>query len=164
MIFNLNGFIIGVDVDRTRRFYSKLDEITSSCSCDNCRNYLLATEDFPREVLEFFNKLGVDVRKAPEVYKIFGCPEENCVYYNGFYHICGELIKDRRKENIHDFTDEGATILTDDDYYSISDDYSVHFVDDIDLPEEELSLPAFQMEITFSKVPWKLNKPLSVGR
>ena len=144
MIFDFSKFVIEVDLDKTKKFYDKSTVSPYDCSCHKCRNYMLAIDDFPQEVFDFFGKLGVDVRKSPEVH-VVGELRNGKFCYGGFYHLCGNIISpDRMGPN---------------DSYSITNGYEIWFSNDISLLERNFPTPAIQMEINFH-VPWKLNKDI----
>ena len=142
------NFIIEIDICRTKKFYNELSEI--DCNCDGCRNYILATDDFPLEVSKFFKSFCIDPKKATEI--ITWSSENNglSLHYGGFYHLCGFLIKG------DDLWSNG--IIDASEMYSINHNYSIGFTKQISLPEKNLTFPALQMEIDFHSVPWKLNK------
>ena len=153
MRFKFDDLILEIDVDKTRRFYESLPKITDDCSCDGCRNYMLAIEDFPQEVKSFFRKLGIEPEKASEVFTWSSACESNTAHYGGFYHFCGELIKGKdcwRK------IDKSEAIMG--ELHAITSGYFVGFTNRISLAEENLCEPALQMEIDFHRVPWKLDK------
>ena len=141
MRFERNGIVIDADTEKTEAFYKTLPSITYYCDCDGCTNYEQATEDFPKEVKDLFASFGIDPKKAAEVY-VLEARDKKSLHYGGFYHFCGTMLKENGQNSP----------------YSITDDYHIAFTTDIDLPEEELELPALQMEIDFVSVPWKLEK------
>lgn len=88
----LGQWLIEFDRAATMDFYSKHHLITEDCSCSSCRNYVKACEDFPVEVLKFFDSLGIIPAKEAEVYQC--CQNEDGTYqYGGFYHVVGRLIE-----------------------------------------------------------------------
>ena len=133
-------FVIEADIEKTRNLYDKAPFITQGCSCEGCRNFMTAAERFPQSVKGFFRSLGIDLRKAAEVYLISG-PDDTCegqtAHYGGFCHLCGTLVKQNPEA-----------------WYTIAEGYNVRFTDDISLPEEGLEGPAVQIELDFSRVPW----------
>ena len=61
------------------------------------------------------------------------------MHYGGFYHLCGTLKKGGGFE-------------------PVADGFDVGFTEEISLPEDELPLPAIQMEIDFHGIPWLLDE------
>ena len=139
MELSINGLVIEADPEKTRQLYSGAKSVAESCSCIGCRNYALAADFFPGEVKELFGSLGIDPKKAAEVYLLTGKNEENA-QYGGFYHLCGRITNGGRNENPIAF-------------HRIAEGYFVGFTDDISLPEDDIPEPSLQMEIDFT-VPW----------
>ena len=138
MIFNFVKTSIDVDVGRTKRYYDSANSISDNCSCTGCRNYEKAMESISLRVLQFFSQLGVDIKKAREVYAI--CTNtDHSVSYGGFYHICGKVI-------------DGV------EAFIITDDFEVYFGEKCDLLDEYFPLPAIQIYIS-ANIPWVLNEP-----
>ena len=138
--FTFGPFVLEADIGKTERLYKKAPFITQGCSCDGCRSFMRAAGVFPGPVKEFFRSLGIDIRKAAEVYTISG-PDETAegltAHYGGFCHLCGTLVKQNPEA-----------------CYTIAEGYNVRFTDAISLPEEGLEGPAVQIELDFCSVPW----------
>lgn len=141
MIFDFSKFVIEVDLNKTKKFYDESNVSPYDCSCRKCRNYMLAIDDFPKEVFDFFEKLCIDVRKSSEVF-VIGELENGKFCYGGFYHLCGKIISCPAESGVR---------------HSITDDFAIWFSDDISLLERNFPMPAIQMEIIFC-IPWKLDK------
>ena len=142
MKIEFDGNIIEIDSEQTAEFCKTLPVVTDECNCPGCRNYIQAVDGFPTEVKDFFSGLGMDPRKASEVYVYGAVDDGKAVYYGGFYHLCG-------------------TIMTESDLYGayrITDRYSVRFKKEIDLPEADMPKDMIQMEIDFTSVPWMLSE------
>ena len=95
MIIKLKNFILDIDVDRTREFYSRKDIVaaTEECNCVGCQNFNMAIKTASDKVLEFLNSMGIDPHKPAEVYNVTGGLEsDGCIWYNGWYHVCGSII------------------------------------------------------------------------
>lgn len=146
MILEFGNYKIDVDVEKTKLFYETAEEITDGCSCDGCQNYMLAINLFPQSVKDFFNRLGIDLRKAPDVFSYCSEDDGKALFYGGFYHICGRSLTSNDCWN-----DNGAL-------HSISEGYSVGFTNNVHLLEAGFPMPAFQIEIFFHNVPWLLKK------
>lgn len=153
-VFTFGKYRLDIDVGRTRLFYNRAERITDGCSCDNCRNYELATEFFPSEVHEFFSEIGVDIKKAAEIYT----SDDNgkIVDYNGFYHICAQMLSDTNCwVPIEKIKDNGLSAFDENNLYLITEGFSVGFTNECHLLEENFPLPVIQMEISF-RCPWVL--------
>ena len=146
MLLKYDNVKVEFDAEKTREFYSALDEY--DCDCAGCRNYMKATSDFPAEVAVFFDLLGMDVRKASEIIPWFAENEGKAMNYGGFYHLYGRIVSGGEcwKEN-------GEVSM-----YEIADGYSIGFTEDISMREDVLGEPALQMEIFFKGIPWLLDE------
>ena len=142
MKIEYDGNTIEIDSRKTAEFCKALPVVTDECDCLGCRNYAQAVSAFPSEVKAFFQKLGMEPRKASEVYVYGAVDEGKAVYYGGFYHLFGKILTDG---------DLGAS-------YKITECYSVRFKKEINLPEEEMPKDMIQMEIDFTSVPWMLSE------
>ena len=91
MIIDIGQYRIDIDVCKTSRFYESAHPISLSCSCDGCRNYETAVSYLPTQITDLFTKLGIDMRKACEVY--VNCKNhDGTLLYGGFYHLCGSIL------------------------------------------------------------------------
>lgn len=119
------------------------------CECLYCENFEAYKENiFPREVLDLFDKLGVDYRKYAEIMYIF---DENGQYhYYGWYHFRGEFHGVDAKIKIDDDSFQIETI-------SITNECSLGFHYDNSqsfFPSEDtLVQVAFDVQI-----PWVIDK------
>lgn len=143
MVLHFGENIIDIDVERTREFYKKAANITDDCRCQGCRNYEIAVDFLPKEVKDFFDMIGADMKKSPEVY-VNCLNEDNTLFYGGFYHICGTII---RKQP------DGET-------FTISENYRIWVEEHSDLLEDNFPLPVIQLEIS-ANIPWVLNEEYS---
>ena len=141
MTFTFGNYEIDADIKKTAELYESAPFITEGCSCGGCCNFEKAVTLFPQEVKAFFCALGIDMRKAAEVYLLDGGEKNTFAQYGGFCHMYGTILRAP--------SDPGQ-------WYTVADGYHVMFTDDIALPEEGLEMPAIQMEIDFSRVPWVL--------
>ena len=91
MIFQFGRYTIDVDVEKTRAFYASEYSVTTSeaCSCDRCQRFPDVMMSCSTTVLDFLGSLGIDPRKAGEV---FGMSDEEKDDYSGWYHIVGTLL------------------------------------------------------------------------
>jgi len=145
MIFRISNYVLDVDVEKTRDYYNTAESIggINDCSCSGCRNYAKAVDFLPQEIASFFSNLGVEIKKAREIF-VNNANADNTIYYGGFCHICGKLISKDETGN-----KEKA--------YFITDDFSVSFRDDCWLLDEGFPLPAIQLEF-LADMPWVLDE------
>lgn len=122
------------------------------CDCSGCCNYEKATNKFSIEVLNFFDKIGVDITKAAEIIPYYSENNKKSISYGGFYHICGTLLSNNTLWNTND---SEVLHLNENKMYEITDGYKIGFSGECDLLEDNFPLPAVQMEISFT-CPWVL--------
>lgn len=87
-------WIFDCDVEATRKAYDGIDfGGAEACNCYLCRNFLLTRPDvFPTEILDLFEKLGVDHRKEAESYHIYRI-SSGLHLYGAWYHFVGEIVQ-----------------------------------------------------------------------
>lgn len=87
----IKEWVLEVDVERTRGCYQAYQQITESCDCLFCKNFVSAIGHLPPDVLEFFDSLGGDPSKEGEVSEY--CENADGTHlYGCFYHIVERLI------------------------------------------------------------------------
>lgn len=150
----LGIYELEVDAERTRRFYQQAGKIT--CDCDGCQNFAAAISQLPERVKEFLEQFGIDPAKPAELSAIYA-PSDDTVFYDGFYHICGTILKGTTP-----YIQIGEKHFQLDPLYNIELDSenSVFFSNDVHLLEDNFPKPVFQMNIFFT-LPWVLPKPNS---
>ena len=158
MIFRFANFVLDVDVERTRAFYARLDVKTTSenCVCQGCQNYDAAILLTSPEVLNFFERLGIDPRKPAEVYDLMGgdLDENGKMYYNGWYHVCG--VRLQGSSAWMDVTDE-MKHLEIAGMYAVDDFFKVSFEENTMMLHEDFPTPVLKMEID-AHLPWVIPK------
>ncbi len=158
MLFTFGSYTLDIDVDRTRAFYARPDVKTTSekCVCTGCQNYDAAILLASPEVLNFFERLGIDPRKSAEVYDLLGGDpdEEGKMYYNGWYHVCG--VRLQGEDAWVDVTNE-MKHLDDAKMYTVDDAFKVSFEEGVMMLHEDFPSPVLQMEID-AHLPWVLPK------
>lgn len=83
MIFHIGENIVDIDVEMTKKFYQQAIKIADECQCQGCRNYDIAVDFLPKAVRDFFDMIGVDMKKPAEVY--VNCENKNNIlFYGGF--------------------------------------------------------------------------------
>lgn len=90
--FNINGHIVKVDVQKTKKLYEPLP-LTSDkahCGCEDCSYYAKAIVQTSPAVQRFFKQFGIDPRKEAEVWR--ACKNDDGTYcYTADYHFIGEI-------------------------------------------------------------------------
>jgi len=74
-----------IDFDRTQNYYSN-HNIEEDCKCSSCKNYRANCDHFSKQLMEFFQLLGVDPSKEGNFME-FGLTKDGYVIYMGFYHV-----------------------------------------------------------------------------
>ena len=153
MIFEFGEYKLDIDIDRTRRFYETVDD-SLGCDCAGCRNFRKAYPLIPDAVQGFFRQLGVDIGNPAEM-TAYVSHDGNLTLYDGFYHICGSIVKSPKLfikiDDKHSQLDENATI-------KLTADHFAYFTNECGLVENEFPTPVIQLEIQ-GTIPWVLNEP-----
>jgi hypothetical protein len=96
-VLTISRWLIEFDSNLTRDCYSKINIIAAKkCDCIYCRNFYEVLnhrpgEFLPPEVMDLFEKLGIDYRKEANVY--FLNKERNGLYcYGGEYYFIGNIL------------------------------------------------------------------------
>ena len=153
MIFEFGQYKLNIDVDKTRLFYERSRLVTAGCTCSGCHNYEQAVKNISSEVVEFFNDLGVDMRKVCEVY--VNCRNsDDTLLYGGFYHLCGTLLTGKTAWVP---TSASTSHWQESQAFQIAPSFLVSFQTECDLLENEFPMPSLQMEIS-ANIPWVLSK------
>lgn len=153
MILKFNQYVIDIDIDKTRRFYQTAENIAYGCNCSGCRNFEKAVSYLPQEIIEIFDKMGIDMKKVREAY--VNCKNsDGKLFYAGFYHICGKLLSGSSpwKE-----TSQMSKELDDKELFKINENFQIAFQEEVDLLEENFPLPVIQLEF-FANIPWVLEE------
>jgi len=153
MVLEFSNFIIDIDVEKTRNFYTTACFVSDNCSCSGCRNFEKAVNFLPQEVISFFMQLGIDMKKVCEVYML-DANTDNIALYGGFYHACGKIISG---ESAWVQTDPTSFYFDEDKTHSITNDFRVSFQERCDLLKKEFPLPAIQLDIS-ADIPWVLEE------
>ena len=152
MHFQTEIYQLEIDAERTAKFYREAG--FNTCDCDECRNFALAVAHLPEHVVTFLRQFGIDPAKPAEMSGLYA-PSDDTIFYNGFYHICGTIVK-----GTNAYIQVGEKSFELDPQYTIELDREniVYFTPDIHLLEDDFPTPAFQMECCFI-LPWLLSKP-----
>ena len=158
MIFDIGLYQLNIDVERTDHYYREQTEIL--CDCDGCQNYGKAAATLPEPVLRFLRQFGIDPAKPAEVYVNYA-PSQDTVFYEGFYYICGTILKGTE-----------PWVRVDDKQHQFDEPYRIHLGDGFSvymmepqwgILDKDFPTPVIQMEISFI-LPWLLDKPNSYLR
>lgn len=141
-IVNIQDWILEIDAEKTKEFYDKI-KVEDGCNCSYCRNYIMACETFPKEVMDFFTMLGIDPRKEGEFIE-WGIDNIGHLY-TGFYHLVGKIINKPNKAK--DFDDLKAIEI---------DNFKFYFTDDLDLVPKNFPKPVIQLNFEVT-LPWLLD-------
>ena len=85
----MGKWLVEVDVDRTKVFYSK---DIGFCDCVYWENYMEACKDLDSPLMELFTTLGV-IPSKPNHSSEFGELEDGLHLYIGSYHIVVKLVE-----------------------------------------------------------------------
>jgi len=151
MLFEFGQYKIDVDVERTLVFYESAPIISEACSCAGCRNYERAVEALPNEVRCFFEKLGVDMKKAREVY-VYCKNADGTLFYGGFYHICGVVLAG---ESAFVPAPTSGYFWDAEKAFALTDSFAVSIREECFLLEDDFPIPALQIDIS-ANIPWVL--------
>ena len=97
MLFQFGDTVVEIDAEVTRKYY-KSTNFLNTCTCLGCQNFRQWTKYCPPEVLEQFEKFGIDdMNQIAEIIP-FGTKKEdykrhNGMLYGGFYHVVGKIIE-----------------------------------------------------------------------
>lgn len=138
---------VNCDREATRLAYSRLDiESEATCECTYCRNFAEAVDRaFSTEVLTILDRLGIDIRRAAEVYEL-GRLESGLHLYGGWYHCVGEIVEERVE-----IADSGIEWGTGPSAFYLHDKPAL-----VSVPFK--GLPLLQFEFS-AEVPWVLHEP-----
>lgn len=153
MVFQFGEYRIDVDVEKTRKFYRESSQtLTEGCGCIGCQNFVKAYESFDPQIKNFFETLGVDILKAPDMSAFHGNAKTNIMYYMGWCHLCGTVLHGESAW-VPDTPQSGHWEET--NTYAVTETCHVSFQEHCDLLEPEFPKPVIQMDVDI-QVPWVL--------
>lgn len=131
----------------TRQIYKKLISGPEKCVCDNCKNFLLARENFyPESLKEILNQLGIDYKKETELC-YFNRIETGWHLYKGWFHFVGKFQKPPKDNDLRIY-----------EMVPDFEDFAWSFFDKRDLvPEEFGNNPVVQLE-WIGILPWVIDE------
>lgn len=156
MRITLGEYILDIDVEENKKYYKNERYVSEGCECDGCINYEPAVEQVSSEAREMFIQLGLDIKKPAEVY--VNCSENNILFYGGFYHLYGTIIKGESPWEILSKTGKStASYLDENRMFCIDENFRIAFQEGCVLLDENFPRPCIQMEI-LAYLPWVLQK------
>ena len=92
-IIEHNKWIVEYDDHLTRKIYKSLTGGPEDCICGNCKNFLLARENFyPDDFKKVLNQLGIDSKKETEIFQSYRV-KPGWHLYQGWFHFVGNILK-----------------------------------------------------------------------
>lgn len=151
MRFEHDFYSIDADEVRTGAYYARRKY--EGCGCSGCRNFHAAVERMEPTLRAFLEQFGIDPAKPMEM-SVLCAPDANTVYYDGWYHLCGEILRG---------TDAFAKIdakhfqLRSEAQIQMPNDTVLFFQLNCHLLDPDFPRPSIQMAVTFS-LPWVLDE------
>ena len=140
----LFDWLLEVDIETTVLTYDRIGE--EDCACAYCRNYRLASKDFPPELLSILIALGINPGKPIHVSEYVE-NEDGTHLYSGTYNVVGRIM-----------SGPDYRLITKDtgfwDLLHLSEDIKIGFTGDFDF-RSSFPEPIFQIEF-FINLPWLL--------
>ena len=140
---SLMNWLLEVDVEKTKDFYSKDIEL---CDCLYCQNYMEACNHIDNSVMEIFATFGINSSK-PSHLSFFDEMEDGMRLYHMNYHIVGKLV-------------EGA-YCTDSEWNKSNtaeiENFTFGFNKDLIFVHDDFPNPVLQLEIE-ARIPWVLSE------
>ncbi len=143
----IGEWIVGNDPEATREIYRAMPVCKYSISKGHKKFVKLAPK-FPKEVLDFFDDLGVDIKKPCSIEEAKFNRKQKC--YTGHYYMVGYYIEGQ--DIWVKLEDPGHERLDEDRMYPLIDGYKVGFTRDIyNLPviKNVSFVSLLHMEISF---------------
>ncbi len=153
-ILNFRDWQFEFDRELTQKTYQETAQGGADmCICANCKNFSAYREHvFPAEILDLFDKIGIDYKKEAEIWEIDLSDGLHQVF--GWFHFKGRMLSGKNvliklpngKGGTYDFTE-------------LSDKFAIGFSEASDLSffEDEANL----VQVDFrAKIPWVIEKVL----
>lgn len=148
-IITIGKHILDIDLKSTQAAYEHIDFESYKCNCDGCRNYYSYADKFEDDIKLFFKQLGInDMKNCTEVWMCYKDDEKNIAHYNGWFHVCGKIIKGA------DFWNDKLTSYECTE--ELKDNFKVGFTKSLSLVEEEFGDECIQIEF-FADIPWVID-------
>lgn len=144
MLVKQGEIVARVDVASTRKAYETLPCV--ECTCCYCRNYVPASAEAPGAIRAVLYNLGIDIRKAARAIQFARADSNPLVWYNGIYHLFGEIV-----DPAPDAVDLDITRDFEVDVAQLFFGAHIHF--DVDDPPQ----PIVRLEV-WMDLPWVLDE------
>ena len=144
----LSNWTIEYDFNKTKDFYKNFNYIIDDCNCYYCKNYFNYVDNLSNKILDFFNTLGLDIKKATEIY-VLNNNNDGIILYGGFYHIVGNLLSNNDVW--------GNSIINEKELYIVDKDFKIGFTKKLSLVPKDFPKPVLQMEI-ITNIKWILEE------
>lgn len=134
-------WLVEVDVQKTRAFYSTRPTWSETCECTYCKNFVMVChyERLPKWLSSLLQSLGIDPsRDEGEIWQYVD-NEKGTHSYGGFYHVVGRILKEN--PNFQE--------------WSAGDNIHIKFTNKLDLISQGFPRPAIQVEF-LANIPWLL--------
>ena len=154
MIFEINKIVVDIDVEATRDYYAQADRL-NDCSCSGCVNYRQYTKECNNKIKDFFSGIGIDdMNFITEIIPLYvsrdAYEQDDCIDYMGFYHIKGEIIKNKQSSL-------GQKEIIQDKWEKIDEKFYVTIHNEIALLPNGFPTPCLQVGI-FAHFPWVVDE------
>jgi hypothetical protein len=112
--FQIEGYPLTVDCDKTKEFYLTQEKITDDCQCKDCRFY---AENFTKEPLEIFSilsSMGVDLQKnlnsEPTGVWLIRDENDNFIHCDQVYQVVGHFPSEDKSQLKYEKEQDGYKI------------------------------------------------------
>jgi hypothetical protein len=139
----LMKWVLEVDLNKTKEFYSKDIEL---CHCLYCENYMEACKHIDPSIMEVFTVSGINPSK-PSHLSEFGEMEDGLRLYIGSYHIVGKLVEGEYCTD-SEWNDTNTTKI---------ENFTFGFKKELMFVHDELLRPILQLDFE-ARIPWALNE------
>ncbi len=139
----LMKWLLEVDVNKTKEFYSKNIEL---CNCLYCENYMEACKHIDPAIIKLFTMLGINTFQ-PSHLSEFGEIQDGLRLYIGSYHIVGKLVEGEYCTDA-DWNDTNTAKI---------ENFTFGLGKELMFVHDELLRPVLQLEFE-ARIPWVLSK------
>lgn len=140
---NIMKWMLEVDLNKTKEFYSKDIEM---CNCLYCKNFAEACKHIDPSIMKVFSALEINPAK-PSHLSEFGELEDGLRFYIGSYHIMGKLVEGEYSTDSN-WNDSNTTRI---------ENFTFGFKEEALFVHDELQQPVLQLDFE-ARVPWKLTE------
>jgi hypothetical protein len=90
-----------VDIRRTKDFYATLPNISTNCSCGNCKYFETQVVQRTNRLFAILSKMGADLSRQPNInpdgVNCLGETKPGKMGYMGYYFVYGRIGKTQKK-------------------------------------------------------------------